>query len=236
MKNRYKSRPRWLIERWVKARVDDITAHWSALHRQLVPADWPTRCARMRSAADADFSGWRPAPGSSSAELLLLLQDLPLRERRWLAALLDAPAAGAATLVEAVERLQLDWRARLDPLHSHRQYAEQLSTLAQELGLPSAAEAAYLDNERKIVPRIDELLFESLPMRLRMTMVNDMPPGDGGYIHWWYEQLLAYSGEQNVAPGGAGRDDWPDMPAAWLALGWIARLRADDGKRMAPGK
>lgn len=236
MKNRFKSRPRWLIERWVKARTEALAEHWSALRKQLVPADWPTRCARMRTVADAEFSDWKPAPGSSSAELLMVLRALPLHERRWLAVLIDAPAAGAATLVEAVERLQLDWRARLDPLHTHRQYAEQLSTLAQALGLPSAAPSAYLDNERKIVPRIDELLFESLPMRLRTVMANDMEPGRGGYLLWWYERLLAYDSEQRMTPGGAGRDDWPDIPAAWLGLGWIAHLRANDGKRMAPGK
>ncbi|UAW99748.1 hypothetical protein KEM63_07230 [Halopseudomonas nanhaiensis] len=236
MKNRYKSRPRWLIERWVKARTDDLAEYWSTLRKQLVPADWPTRCARMRSVADANFSDWTPAPGSSSAELLLVLRALPLQERRWLAVLVDAPAAGAETLVEAIERLQLDWRARLDPLHTHRQYAQQLSTLAQELGLPSAAPAAYIENERKIMPRIDELLFESLPMRLRTVMANDMAPGQGGYLRWWYERLLAYGGAQQMGHGGAGENDWPDIPAAWLAFGWIALLRAHDGERMAPGK
>ncbi len=236
MRNKFKSRPRWLIERWVKARADDLGERWTILQKQLMPADWPARCARMPTLKDVDIGLWQPAAGSSSAELLLLLRELAVRDRRWLGALLDAPAAGAATLVEAVERQQLDWRAKLDPLHTHRQYADQLATLAQQLGLSSSAAAAYLDNERKIVPRVDQLLFESLPMRLRTRMVNEAEPGTGAYLIWWQERLLARCGEADMTLDGAGEHDWPDIPPAWLALGWIAALRRDDGKRMAPGK
>lgn len=225
MKNRYKSRARWLAERWLKARTDEVAERWGALKKQLIPADWPTRCERMPALADSDLGPWRPDAGSSSAELLLLLQNLSARDRRWLGALLDAPTAGAVTLVEAVERLQLDWRARLDPLRTHRQYAEQLATLTQALGLPSAAASAYLDNERKVAPRIDELLFESLPMRQRTRLVNEIEPGSGGYLLWWQERLLARCGEPGMTLDGARDEDWPDIPAAWFALGWIAALR-----------
>lgn len=105
-----------------------------------------------------------------------------------------------------------------------------------QLSLPSSAAAAYLDNERKIAPRIDQLLFESLPMRLRTRMVNEAEPGKGAYLIWWHDRLLARCGEADMTLDGAGEHDWPDIPPAWLAFAWIAALRASDGKRMAPGK
>lgn len=234
MNRKHKSRARWLAERWVRERASDLGARWDTLQQQLLPAGWPTRCERMHTLPDGDLSAWQPAEGSSSAELLILLRKLPLGERRWLGALLDASTVGAATLVEAVERLQLDWWARLDPLHAHRQYAEQLAALAEQLGLERAATAAYLENEPKLAREVDRLLFESLPMRLRMDMSNEAQPGTGFYLRWWYQQLTDRSDASK--PTALGQNDWPEMPASWLALGWICALRHSNGEKMAPGK
>lgn len=225
MSKEYKSRQRWLMERWLRKRRAALVKRWEALQNQLLPAEWPARCARMARIPDAETITWMPQPGSSSAELVLLVAALPVHQRRWLASLLDAPSAGANTLVEAVERLQLDWRVRLDPLHSHREYAAQLVTIARQLDLQPAAESAYLENEQRIFPAVDLLLFESLPLRLRSTMLNRYQPGSGNYVVWWHEQLLARAGEPGFALDGLGEDDWPEMPAAWLALGWLCGLR-----------
>ena len=234
MNRKHKSRARWLAERWVRERASDIDTRWQRLQQQLLPASWPTRCERMHRLPDGDLSAWQPADGSSSAELLILLRKLPLAERRWLGALLDAATVGAATLVEAVERLQLDWWARLDPLHAHREYAEQLAALAEQLGLERAATAAYLENEPKLASEIDRRLFESLPMRLRMELSNQAQPGTGFYIRWWHEQLFERGGASGLTVWN--ENDWPDMPASWLALGWICALRHSNGEKMAPGK
>lgn len=221
----YKSRRRWQLERWLDRRKDQLQGHWLHLQEQLLPASWEARCQRVRGLPEGNASSWQPQPGSSSAELAMLLPALPLEQRQLLASLLDAPSAGVLTLVEAVERLQLDWRQRLDPLHSHREYAAQLETLAQLLKLPAAARSAYLENERRIFPTIDTLLFESLPMRLRADMANQHVMGEGGCLRWWQQRLLARSGVPGHDLAGLGEDDWPDMPAAWFALGWICGLR-----------
>ncbi len=221
----YKSRQRWLLERWTTERRNALLARLSTLRAQLLPAEWPARCRRMAEVRDQEVGLWQPRPGSSSAELMLLLQSLPPVQRRWLAVLLDAPAAGPATLVEALERAQLDWRSRLDPLHSHREYATQLVTLARLLGIAPAAPAAYLENEQRLLPRLDQLLFESLPMRLRGILLNDYRPGSGAYVGWWHDRLLARAGEPGYSLEGIGDADWPDVPPAWLAFAWICVLR-----------
>lgn len=234
MNRKHKSRVRWLAERWVRKRAADVSARWETLQQQLMPADWPTRCRRMHELPDGDLGNWRPAAGSSSAELLMLVQTLSLADRRWLGALLDASCAGAATLVEAVERLQLDWWARLDPLHAHRQYAEQLAALADQLAVPRAATAAYLENEPKLAVAIDKLLFESLPMRLRMNLVNQAQPGTGAYLRWWQRHLM--DAGDPVTPSRLHGEVWPEIPSGWLALGWLCVLRSGSGDKMAPGK
>lgn len=232
--SKHKSRRRWQLERWLGRTRDQVQQHWVNLQAQLLPADWPARCQRVRQLAEGNASRWQPQPGSSSAELALLLAALPLVQRQLLASLLDAPAAGAATLVEAVERLQLDWRQRLDPLHSHRDYAAQLQTLAVLLQLPAAARSAYLENERRIFPAIDQLLFASLPLRLRAAMADQYPVGEGAYLHWWQQRLMARAGVPGVDLDGLGDNDWPDMPAAWFALGWISSLRWNTGGDDSP--
>lgn len=221
----YKSRRRWQFERWLDRRKDQLQEQWQSLQEQLLPATWPARCERLRQMPEGNVSRWQPQPGTSSAELALLLVKLPLVQRQLLASLLDAPSAGELALVEAVERLQLGWRERLDPLHSHREYAAQLETLAQSLELAPAARSAYLENERKIVPVIDRLLFESLPMRLHADLANQHVPGEGGYLIWWEQRLLARAGVPGHDLAGLSENDWPDIPAAWFALGWICSLR-----------
>ncbi|WP_185266591.1 hypothetical protein [Halopseudomonas xiamenensis] len=229
----YKSRRRWQLERWFNGRKDKLQEHWLALREQLLPAGWAARCQRTGQLAEGNASRWQPQPGSSTAELVLLLQDLPLQQRQLLGSLLDAPAAGALTLAEAVERQQLDWRQRLDPLHSHHEYAAQLEILARLLELQPAARSAYLDNERKIFPAIDALLFESLPMRLRTDMANLHAPGAGACLLWWQQRLLARAGVPGFDLAGLGEDDWPDIPPGWFALGWICGLRRN-AVRMTP--
>lgn len=225
MNKTHKSRQRWLLERWLAKRRKTLVKRWQALQNQLMPADWSLRCARMMTIPDAEVSSWKPQPGSSSAELGLLVRAVPLHQRRWLATLLDAPSAGPNTLMEAIERLQLDWRVRLDPLHSHREYAAQLVVLARQLDVQPAAESAYLENEQKIFAAIDELLFASLPLRLRSVMLERFQPGSGHYVAWWQDRLLARAGEPGFALDGLGEYDWPEVPAAWLALGWLCGLR-----------
>lgn len=230
----YKSRARWLTERWLAARRDQLLEHWEALKGQLLPAQWPQRCERMLQIPQGNLVDWQPRKGSSSAELALLLERTPLLQRRWLAVLLDAPCAGTLTLVEAVERLQLDWRSQLDPLHSHREYAAQLVILARQLDLPAVAESAYLENEQQIRAAIDQLLFASLPMRLRATLAGDYQPGNGSYLRWWHDRLLARAGVQGFSLEGLGPNDWPEMPPSWLALGWISSLRLDSDSDLPP--
>jgi hypothetical protein len=224
----YKYRRRWQLERWLDKRKDQLQEHWQQLQEQLLPASWTQRCQRVLQLPEGNASRWTPAAGSSSAELAMLLTGLPLARRQLLASLLDAPSAGVMSLVEGVERLQLDWRQRLDPLHSHRDYAAQLETLAQLLKLPAAARSAYLENERRIYPAIDRLLFESLPMRLRAEMANQHAPGDDYYLLWWQQRLLARAEVPGHELAGLGEHDWPDMPAGWFALGWICSLRRAD--------
>lgn len=224
----YKSRRRWLFERWLKQLASDLVDRWRGLKSQLLPADWNARSERVRRVPEGNYGQWQPRRGSSSAELALLLAKVPLYQRRWLATLLDSPAAGAHSLVEALERLQLDWRSQIDPVHSHREYARQLSILATQLKLPAVAESAYLENEQQVFTAVDELLFASLPMRLRADLVNRYPPGSGHYIAWWQQRLLARAGEPDPDLQGLGPDDWPEMPPAWLAIGWICGLRLLD--------
>lgn len=221
----YKSRRRWLFERWLNKHIAELDRRWQLLKQQLLPADWEARSERAKRVPEGDYGHWKPRPGSSSAELALLLREVPLHQRRWLATLLDSHAAGANSLVEALERLQLDWRSQIDPLHSHREYARQLTILAGRLNLPTVAEAAYLDNERQIFSAVDELLFASLPMRLRAELVKRYTPGDGHYMAWWHQRLLARAGEPDNDLEGLGRHDWPEMPPAWLAIGWLCGLR-----------
>ncbi|MFA5679586.1 MAG: hypothetical protein WC953_14490 [Pseudomonas sp.] len=231
---RYKSRRRQ-VEGWLGRRKEQLQGHWMDLQEQLMPASWAVRCQRVRQIPEGNPSRWMPRAGSSSAELSMLLSDLPLIQRQLLASLLDAPAAGVLSLVEAVERLQLDWRQRLDPLRSHRDYAAQLETLALLLKLPAAARSAYLENERRIFPAIDILLFESLPMGLRADMANQHVAGEGGCLRWWRQRLLARSGVPGYDLAGLGEADWPGMPAAWFALGWICSLRQAGTNSGAPG-
>ncbi|MFO7705683.1 MAG: hypothetical protein R6V43_11225 [Halopseudomonas sp.] len=215
-----------LAERWLLARRDQLLLHWQELKVHLLPAQWPQCCARMLRIPEGNLGHWQPRSGSSSAELALLLERVPLLQRRWLAALLNARSAGALTLVEALERLQLDWRAQLDPLHSHREYAAQLVILARRLTLPDIAASAYLESEQQIRQAIDQRLFAALPLRLRAAMSHERPPGTGRYLNWWHDRLLAKAGATGFGLEGLGADDWPDMPPAWLALGWISGLRA----------
>lgn len=221
----YRSRRRRQLERWVRQGRERLEGHWAKLQEQLLPADWPVRCERALAIVDGNPGRWQPRPGSSSAELALSLQRIDLPRRQLLASLLDAPCAGAQSLVEGVERLQLDWRHRLDPLHSHRDYAAQLETLAGLLDTAPAARSAYLENEQRIIPALDRLLFESLPMRMHAQMADRFKVGQGAYLRWWWEQLLARAGAVGYTVEGLGEDDWPDMPPAWLALGWICSLR-----------
>jgi hypothetical protein len=214
-----------LFERWLKQRSAHLASHWQTVKAQLLPADWEARCARLQSVPDGNVGSWQPRAGSSSAELSLLVAAVPFPQRQWLATLLDSPAAGASALVESVERLQLDWRSHLDPVHSHREYARQLSILAAQLDLPAAAQAAYLENEQRIFAAVDQLLFASLPMRLRAGLLNRYAPGTGHYIAWWQQRLMARAGVQDHELEGLGPDDWPEMPAGWLALGWLCGLR-----------
>jgi hypothetical protein len=179
----------------------------------------------MPGIAEAEIGHWQPRPGSSSAELALLLATEPLEQRRFLASLLDAPAAGANTLVEAVERLQLDWTSKLDPLHSHREYAAQLAILARQLSLPAAAQTAYMENEIKIVPAVDHLLFGSLPAELRASLAGHKPPGGGAYLLWWNETLRERAAS-SALPDRTGDGFWPAIAPSWLALGWVSALRS----------
>lgn len=220
----YKGRARWLTERWLAARRDRLQQYWQTLRTQLLPATWPQRCERLLQIPDSDLGDWQPRTGSSSAELALLLEPVPLLQRRWLACMLDAPCAGAVTLVEAVERLQLDWRCQLDPLHSHREYAAQLVILARQLDLPAIAASAYLENEQQIGNAVDGLLFASLPMRLRAELAVE-PRGNNYFVSWWHDRLLARAGVVDCSLDGLGADDWPEIPPAWLALAWIGKLR-----------
>lgn len=213
------------LQRWLEQGKGQLKQGLERLQEQLSPVPWPERWQRLGAIPDGHASRWQPRPGSSSAELALLLADLPLVERQLLASLLDAPSAGVRALVEAVERLQLDWRQRLDPLHSHREYAAQLETLVSLLGLPVAARSAYLENELRLFRELDSLLLESLPLRLRGELANRFVAGEGGLLRWWHRQLLARAGVPGYGVEGLGEEDWPDMPPAWFALGWIAGLR-----------
>lgn len=224
----YKSRRRWLAERWLARQQDRLGEHLGRLRDQLLPLGWPERMARLASIGDGETVHWRPRDGSSSAELLVWLERLEHRQRRWLASLLDAPSAGPVTLLEALERLQLDWRSQLNPLTPHREYATQLRILASLLEVAAAAESAYLDNEKRIYRAVDERLFSSLPLRLRAELANRYPVGQGHYVRWWYERLMARAGEPDYDLAGAGPQDWPDIPAAWMALGWLCGLRVSE--------
>ncbi|MEH6566059.1 MAG: hypothetical protein V7756_12095 [Halopseudomonas sp.] len=221
----YKSRRRWLAERWLAERKAVLEQKWDVFQQQFVAPGWPERMARVAQVADGEVSGWHPRAGSSSAELGIWIARLPLYQRRWLAALLDAPLAGSNTLIEIIERQQLDWRSQLNPLKSHREYAQQLTVLAREMGCEVAAEAAYLDNEKRIFVALDELLFASLPMRLRGQLANQHRTGQGYYVVWWYERLMARAGETGFELTDLSDVDWPDMPPAWLAIGWLCGLR-----------
>lgn len=214
-----------LSEQMLARSSRQLWQRWESLQHQMQPLDWPARCSRMHSIPDVEAGDWQPRPGSSSAELALLLASEPLEQRRYLASLLDAAAAGPSTLTEAVERLQLDWTSKLDPLHSHREYAAQLAILTRLLSLPAAAETAYMENETKILPAVDRLLFESLPAELRSSLAGHQPPGGGAYLRWWYESLRAcadtpvFDEIEQIGP-------WPAIPASWLAIGWLCALRS----------
>ena len=34
--------------------------------------------------------------------------------------------------------------------------------------------------------------------------------------------------DQSANASGAGPQDWPDIPAAWMALGWLCGLRVSE--------
>jgi len=221
----YKSRRRWLAERWLAERKVVLDKKWDKFQQQFVAPEWPERMAMAAQIPDGEVSGWQPVAGSSSAELRIWIDQLPLFQRRWLAALLGTPRAGSNTLIEAVERLQLDWRSQINPMKSHRDYAVQLAVLASQMGCEVAAPTAYLDNERRIFIALDELLFASLPMRLRSKLASQHRTGQGFYIVWWYERLMARAGEPDFEMTDLSDADWPDMPPAWLALGWLCGLR-----------
>ena len=227
----YKSRRRWLAERWVAGKQAELGARWDALREQLLPASWPRRMQRVAELSEGETVSWQPRAGSSSAELLVWVEQLPGFQRRWLAALLDAPSAGPVTLIESIERAQLDWRSQVNPLTTHREYAAQLVILAAQMDLQPAAQAAYLENEKQIFTRLDELLFASLPMRLRAQLAGQHVTGQGFYLVWWYERLMARAGEPGFELLDIGAADWPDMPPAWLALGWLCGLRLQHQSR-----
>ena len=186
---------------------------------------------RVAELSERETVSWQPRAGSSSAELLVWVEQLPGFQRRWLAALLDAPSAGPVTLIESIERAQLDWRSQVNPLTTHREYAAQLVILAAQMDLQPAAQAAYLENEKQIFTRLDELLFASLPMRLRAQLAGQHVTGQGFYLVWWYERLMARAGEPGFELLDIGAADWPDMPPAWLALGWLCGLRLQHQSR-----
>jgi len=221
----YKSRRRWLVERWLKERKALLNGKWTLFQQQFVSASWPERMAHAGHIPDGEVGGWQPVAGSSSAELLLWVDQLPLFQRRWLAALLGAPMAGSNTLIDALERQQLDWRSQLNPLKSHREYAAQLVVLANQMECKVAAEAAYLENEKRIFVALDQLLFASLPMRLRSQLANKHSTGHGYYVVWWYERLMARAGVADFTLTDLNDADWPDMPPAWFAIGWLCGLR-----------
>ncbi|TVP90030.1 MAG: hypothetical protein EA348_06880 [Pseudomonadaceae bacterium] len=223
--SKYKSRRRWLLERWLRQQADQLGNQAQILWEQLRPASWQARCARLPNVATHEISHWQPDPGSSNAELLILLQPLPELQRRWLAVLVDAPSAAPNTLLEAIARLQLDWAQRITPWQTHYDYAEQLHHLSGLLDIPVAATSAYLDNEKGILASIDQHLFESLPLRLRGPMANQLRPGQGGYLGWWQERMFARAGVAGYDLADLGPDDWPEIPAAWYALGWLSGLR-----------
>lgn len=223
--SKYKSRRRWLLERWLRQQADQVGVHAQNLWEQLRPANWQARCTRLPEVATHEITQWRPEPGSSNAELLILLQPLPELQRRWLAVLVDAPSAAPNTLLEAIARLQLDWAQRVTPWQTHYDYAEQLRHLCSMLDVPAVATSAYLDNEKRVFAAIDQRLFESLPLRLRGPLANQLQPGQGGYLGWWQERMYARAGMPGYDLAGLGPDDWPDIPAAWYALGWLSGLR-----------
>lgn len=229
----YKSRRRWLAERWLERQQDRWGERLVRVRDQVLPMGWPARMSRVAGISDGETVTRRPRDGSSSAELLVWLERLESGQRRWLASLLDAPSAGPFTLLEALERLQLDWRSQLNPLTPHREYATQLRVLASVLAVPAAAESAYLDNEQRVYRAVDERLFGSLPLRLRAALANRYPVGQGHYLRWWYERLMARAGEPGYDLAGAGPEDWPDIPAAWVALGWLCGLRVSAPKGKA---
>lgn len=226
---RFKSRRRWLLARWMKGRVEQLQALAADLRRRFLPADWARRCEVMATLGEQELTDWKPRPGSSSAELLHWLQPLQPAQRMLLASLLDAPSAGPRTLLEAIKRLQLDWQARLDPLHSHRDYAEQLERLASLLGLAPAARSAYLENEQQLRGALDLLALESMPLRLRSQWATRHQAGVGQCLLWWQGQLLAKAGLAPETTCLLGVNDWPQMPSGWFALGWISCLRHTAG-------
>lgn len=222
---KFKSRRRWLLERWMRQQADQLGAQANQLWDQLRPASWQARCERLPRVASHEISQWQPQPGSSNAELLMLLQPLPQLQRQWLAVLVDAPSAAPNTLLEAIARLQLDWTQRITPWQTHYDYAEQLHHLCALLDIPLAATSAYLDNEKRLLAAIDQRLFASLPLRLRGPLANEIKPGQGGYLGWWQQRMYARAGVPGYDLAGLGADDWPEIPAAWFALGWLSGLR-----------
>lgn len=215
-------RKRRQLERWFNRQKGKLDEHWADLRDQLTPDSWDELCQRMSGLPEGNMPGWKPQAGSSSAELALLLQSLPLRERQLLAGLLRAPAAGPLTLVEAIERLELEWKQKLDPLSSHRQYAAQLESLVTLLGLVPSARAAYLENEKKVLSGVDQRLFEGLPLSTRSHMANQYEPGSGAYLSWWYDRLQTRA---STVLDEYDDGDWPDIPPAWFALAWICNVR-----------
>lgn len=217
------------LKHWLSRQKGKLDERWVLLQGQLLTNNWSERCTHLQSVPEGDLLDWQPQPGSSTAELVLLLQSLPLLERQLLACLLGAPAAGALTLSEAIERLELGWRQRLDPLHHHRQYAAQLESLARLLGIAPAARSAYLENEQKILPAIDQLLFAGLSPQLRSALASQHQPGSGASLDWWHTQLLARAGVMGSTADSLSSAKWPDLPPGWFALGWICRLRTASG-------
>src|SRR5690554_7814835 len=86
------------LQRWLEQGKGQLKQGLERLQEQLSPVPWPERSQRLGAIPDGHASRWQPRPGSSSAELALLLADLPLVERQLLASLLDAPSAGVRAL------------------------------------------------------------------------------------------------------------------------------------------
>ena len=69
----YKSRRRWLAERWVAGKQAELGARWDALREQLLPASWPRRMQRVAELSEGETVSWQPRAGSSQGFLCAFL-------------------------------------------------------------------------------------------------------------------------------------------------------------------